>query len=170
MRVAGVPVLFVEQKPPKLFADIELKERGEKADEGGSFRCPAFDPPKVDYSDISSAGSSSSGDDRSNVPVSDKPPNTEPQAEPQYASTPMYPSPFTPVLPPSIAPGATGNSEGVANTSNKADDPNSDDKKNKNDNDNKDDKDKDNKFTGNFKKTSEGKIVVKDASGNEIHF
>ena len=179
-----MPVLFIEQKPPKLFAEIELKERGEKADTGGSYRCPTFEPPKVEYeSDISSGNSdridnsgSGSQNDGGTVVVSEPVPNVPPQTGSQQASASMYPSPFTPVLPPAIsAHQADGGSQGSNNAIIVAtDDGSADNTKGQksNDNNGSDNSDGGNesKFTGNFKKTSEGKIVVKDASGNEIHF
>ena len=46
MKSEGVPILYIEQKPPVLFKEIEMKERGEKFEEGGSYRCPDFEPPE----------------------------------------------------------------------------------------------------------------------------
>ena len=150
MKTDGVPVLFVEQKPPKLFAEIELKERGEEVDAGGSYRCPTFKPPKVEYptDQIIISTSSSNRDD-----VRDGSTATNEASNAIKSNTPVYPSPFTPVVP-LVASEVGGNTDFV-DTSGHND---------------KEKQGNDEKFSGNFKKTSEGKIVVKDASGNEIHF
>ena len=196
MRTGGVPVLYIEQKPPKLFAEIELKERGSKKDEGGSYRCPTFEAPKVEYaSEVPSTSSSGNTNTASAASAGgnggggdgDETGNTSIQLQPPQAAVNTQMSPFTPVLPPEVTAGGTTSSMNININNNNnnnnngmntgsssvgtVDNNNGRDKfENKNDNQNQGGDSSNSKFAGNFKKTSTGNIVVRDASGNEIHF